>query len=143
MPTTKTSAPNHEGAIAHLLMVFHNIHNHESPRLLRVLFDSGGARTMIHRRALTNGVNPMWIDKNIIMTTVEGVYESGGELSLQNIRIPELDKNIIFNNQTALVFDSDCRYDVILGSDFLQKVGIDIKFSAGRVKCFGNTIPLR
>ena len=63
----------------------------------------------------------------MIMTTVAGVYESGGEVSLPNIRLPELDKNRIVNNQTALVFYSDCSYDVILGSDFLQKSGIDIK----------------
>ena len=53
------------------------------------------------------------------MTTVAGVYESGGEVSLQNIRLPELDKNRIVNIQTAIVFDSDCCYDVIIGSDFL------------------------
>ena len=55
------------------------------------------------------------------MTTVAGVYESGGEVLLQNIRLPEPEKSIIVNNQTALVFDIYCRYDVILGSDFLKR----------------------
>ena len=68
------------------------------------------------------------------MTTVSGVYESRGEVLLQNIRPPDLYKNIIVNNQTALVFDSDCRYDVIIGSGFLQKAGIDIKYSTGGVE---------
>ena len=77
------------------------------------------------------------------MTTISGVYESGGEVSLQNICLTELDKNILVNNQTSLVFDSDCCYDVILGSNFLQKAGIDIKYSTGRVEWFGNTISLR
>ena len=77
------------------------------------------------------------------MTTISGVYESGGEVSLQNICLPELDKNILVNNQTSLVFDSECRYDVILGYDFIQKSGIDIKYSNVRVEWFGNTIPLR
>ena len=67
------------------------------------------------------------------MTTVAGVYESGGEVFLQNIRLPELDNNRTVNNQIALVFDSNCCYDVILGSDFLQKLGIDIKYSTGGV----------
>ena len=118
MPTPKASVTSHEGAITHLLMVVHKIHNHESPRLLRVIFDSRGGRTVIHRRALPNGVNTMWLDKKMRMTTVAGLYESGGEVLLQNIRLPELDKNRIVNNQIALVFDSDCRYDVILGSHF-------------------------
>ena len=53
---------------------------------------------MIHRRGLPSGVSPMWLDKKMKMTTVDGVYESGGEVLLQNIRLPELDKNIILNN---------------------------------------------
>ena len=60
----------------------------------------------------------------------------------KNIRIPDLDKNRIVNNQTALVFDSDCHYDVVLGSDFLKKEGIYIKYSTERVEWFGNNIPL-
>ena len=32
---------------------------------------------------------------------------------------------------------------MILGSDFLQKAGIDIKYSTGRLEWFGKTIPLR
>ena len=84
----------------------------------------------------------MRLDKKMRMTTVAGFYESGGELLLQKIRLPELDKKRIINNQTALVFDSDCRYDVILGSDFSQQSGIYIKYSTGGVEFFGNTIPL-
>ena len=143
MTTPKTSAPIHEGDLSNSLMLVHNIYNHESPRLLCVLFDSVGARTMIHRRALPNGVNTMWLDKKMRMTTVAGFYESVGEVLLQNIRLPELDKNRIVNNQIALVFDSDCRYNMILGSDLLQRSGIDIKYSTGRVEWFGNNILLR
>ena len=97
---------------------------------------------MNHRRAIPNGVNTMRLDKNMRMTTVSEVYESRGKLLLQNIRLPELDKNRIVNNQTALVFDSDFRYDVIIGSDLLKKAGIYIKRSTGRVECFGKNIPL-
>ena len=76
-------------------MVVHKIHNHESPRLMRVLFDSGGARNMIHIRALPNELNTMRLDKKMRMTIVSGVFESEGEVSLQNIRLSELNKNII------------------------------------------------
>ena len=76
----------------------------------------------------------MQLDKKMRMTTVAGVYESGGKVLLQNIRLPELNKNRIVNNQTSLFYDSDCRYDVILGSDFLKKAGIDIKYTTGIVE---------
>ena len=55
---------------------------------------------MIHRRSLSNGLNPMRLDKKMRINTVAGVYESGGEVLLQNTRLPELDKNRIVNNQT-------------------------------------------
>ena len=103
-------------------MVVQKIHNHESPRLLPVILYSGGARNMTHRRSLPNGVNTIRLDKKMRMNTISGVYESGGEVLLQNIRLTELDKNRIVNNQTPLVFYSDCCYDVILGSDFFTKV---------------------
>ena len=77
------------------------------------------------------------------MTCLAGVYEAGGEVLMTDLRLPELDKNRIIDHQSALVFDADCRYDVILGYDFLQRVGIDIRYSTGKIEWFGNSIPLR
>jgi hypothetical protein len=36
-----------------------------------------------------------------------------------------------------------CRYDVILGADFLSKTGIDVKYSTGTLEWFDNELPLR
>ena len=69
----------------------------------------------------------MRLVKKMRMTSISGVYESWGEVLLQNIRLPEIDKNVILKNQTELVFGSDFLYDVIIVSDFLQKAGMDIK----------------
>ncbi len=53
---------------------------------------------------------------------------------LHNLRLPELDKNHNVGQQKALVFDANsCRYDVILGADFLSKTGIDVKYSTGTI----------
>jgi hypothetical protein len=62
---------------------------------------------------------------------------------LKRIRLPEFDKNRIIEKQKALVFDSKCKYDVILGADFLSKSGIDIKYSNGTIEWFDNELPLR
>jgi hypothetical protein len=62
---------------------------------------------------------------------------------LRNLRLPELDKNCNVDQQKALVFDADsCRYDVILGADFLSKTGIDVKYSTGTIEWFDNELPL-
>ena len=63
---------------------------------------------------------------------------------MHNIRLPELDKNRNVEQQKALIFESEtCKYDVILGADFLSKSGIDVKYSTGTIQWFENEIPLR
>ena len=62
---------------------------------------------------------------------------------LRNLRLPELDKNRNVDQQKALIFDTDsCRYDVILGADFLSKTGIDVKYSTGNIEWFDNELPM-
>ncbi len=61
-----------------------------------------------------------------------------------NLRLPEFDKNINVDQQKqkALVFQSEtCKYDVILGADFLTKTGIDVKYSTGTMEWFDNELP--
>jgi hypothetical protein len=47
------------------------------------------------------------------------------------------------DEQKALIFEKKCRYDVILGSDFLTKSGIDIMYSDGTMSWFGNALNMR
>jgi hypothetical protein len=62
---------------------------------------------------------------------------------MRNIRLPELDKNRNVDQQKALVFESKtCKYDVILGADFLTKTGIDVKYSTRTIEWFDNELPL-
>jgi hypothetical protein len=53
---------------------------------------------------------------------------------LKGIRLPKFDKNRIIEQQKALVFYGECKYDVILGADFLSKSGINVKFSNGTIE---------
>ena len=73
--------------VATSIMVVDKVHNHESGKLLRVLFDSGGDRTMIHRSTLPKGVNPMVLDKRARMNTLAGIYESDGEVVLKGLHL--------------------------------------------------------
>ena len=62
---------------------------------------------------------------------------------LRNLKLPEFDKNRIISEQKALIFDNKCRYDIILGSNFLTKIGLDIKYSTGEMEWYDNTLPMR
>jgi hypothetical protein len=44
--------------------------------------------------------------------------------------------------QKALVFGEQCKYNVIFGADFLSKTGIDIKYSSGIIEWFDNKLPM-
>ena len=54
---------------------------------------------------------------------------AGNGVSKEIVRLPEFDKSRQVHQQKALVIDHDCQYEVILGSDFQAKTGIDIKYS--------------
>jgi hypothetical protein len=49
---------------------------------------------------------------------------------MRKIRLPEFNKNRVVEEQKALVFDGQCKYNVIFGADFVSKTGIDIKYSS-------------
>jgi len=64
-------------------------------------------------------------------------------LVLRDIRLPEFDKSRRVTEQKALVYNHDTRYDVILGTDFLAKTGIDIQYSTQTMRWFENELPMR
>ncbi len=70
-----------------------------------------------------------------MVNTLAGSYHSSAMAVMCNLRLPELDKDTNVELQKALIFESDtCKYDVILGADFLTKTGIDIKYSTGTIE---------
>jgi hypothetical protein len=55
--------------------------------------------------------------------------------------LSELDKNRNVEQQKAHIFESDtCKYDVILGADFLTEIGIGVKYSIGSIEWFKNEL---
>jgi hypothetical protein len=61
---------------------------------------------------------------------------------MRKIRLPEVGKIHVEEEQKALVFDGQCKYNVIFGTDFLSKTGIDIKYSSGIIEWFDKELPL-
>ena len=43
--------------------------------------------------------------------------------------LPEFDKTKRINGSEVFVFDSPCRYNIILGQDILHKIGLNLDFS--------------
>jgi hypothetical protein len=112
--------------------------------MLKVLLDSGSTTTMINQKCLPRHCQPCNISNSRKISTLAGSYISSEMVVLRNLRLPELDKNRNIDQQKALIFDADtCKYDVILGADFLSKTGIDVKYSTETIEWFDNELPLR
>ena len=101
-----------------------------SKRLLRVLLDSESSKTLIHRSALPKGIVTVPIN-GATLTTLAGKISATEMVTMRDFRLPEFDKNIRIEEQKALVFNTPCRYDIILGTDFLSKYGIKNNYETG------------
>jgi len=144
VPTSKCKPPSYDDLCPTTILISGTINEkNSSDKLLRVLFDSGSRRTMIHQRALPKGAVPQLLEKPTEMSTLAGTHTVKGAVRMKQIHLPELDKSRIIDGQDCLVFNSDCRYDMILGQDFLRKTGIDLRFSTGKVEWLGNDMPMR
>jgi hypothetical protein len=108
-----------------------------------VLLDSGSATTLINKRCLPRNCKGIASSSRKV-NTLAGTYTSTEVVIMCNLRLPEFDKNRNVNQQKALVFQSEtCKYDVILGADFLTRTGTDVKYSIRTMEWFDNELPLR
>jgi len=105
---------------------------------------SGSTMTMINNKSLPRNCKPCKITSSRQINTLAGTYTSSEVVVMRNLRLPEFNKSRNVDQQKALVFQSEtCKYDVILGADFLTKTGIDVKYSTGTIEWFDNELPLR
>jgi hypothetical protein len=125
------------------IMVADSIGAVRSRRLLKVLLDSGSTTTLVVKKCLPKKCRPCQISQSRMVNTLAGSYQLSAMVVMHNLRLPELDENRNVEQQKALIFESDtCRYEVILGADFLTKTGIDVKFGTGTIEWFKNDLPL-
>jgi len=143
IPVPKNGTPRDKSLTPISIMVVDTIGLKKSRALLKVLFDPGSTKTLISRKALPKGTKPMALDMIRNVSTLAGSMQTSDLVHLRDMRLPEFDKNRRIDEQKALVFDGKCRYDVILGADFLTKAGIDINYSTGTMHWFENVRPMR
>ena len=106
-------------------------------RTLRLAFelcDSGSSHCMFNKRALPFGATT-FKTQEIKTTTTQGTYVCDEAVVLSNLSLPEFINGRKITNLSAQVFGSEnCPYDVILGRDLMDSIGLDIQFSTGSIK---------
>ena len=63
-----------------------------------------------------------------LINTLAGTYAPSGSASIKGMRLPVFDKNRIIDEHNFMVFDQPCNYDIILGGDFLRKIGMNLNY---------------
>ena len=109
---------------------------------VRVLFDSGSSGTLINDR-FTKRLKKIATEKSKWITK-SGTFVTARKCQVELV-LPELhrDKHI---NWMMYIDESDSlsnKYDIIVGRDLLQAVGIDLKFSTKEVQWENASAPMR
>ena len=120
------------------------VQNVPNSRPLKVLFDTGSDKTMANIRILPKGAHA----KTVTGTRVTGVH--GGkllnqEVLLSDIGFPEFSptQRIPGPIRATIFTNPESNYDIILGMDVMQVLGIDINCSTKTVTWNQNMIPFR
>jgi hypothetical protein len=81
------------------IMVVDTISSVSSRRLLKILWDSGSSTTLVNKKCLPNKkCKPCQISQSRMVNTLAGSYQLSTTVVMRNLRLPELDKNIMLNN---------------------------------------------
>ena len=142
VPTPKCKEPKDKSLTPIMIAVVGTIGTIDSKTLLKVLLDPGSTKTLINRKILPKDITPARLSKTTRVKTLAGTMTTSEMVILRNVRLPEFDKNQKIEEIKALTFDQNCRYDVILGADFLTKAGINIMYKTGTMEWFENVIPM-
>ncbi len=78
------------------------------------------------------------------MRTLTGHLKTHKVVTMQDMRLPKFNKNRQINQQKVLVFDNNnVKKDIILGTNFLSKIGVKLNNLEENMEWFGCSIPLR
>ena len=110
---------------------------------MKVLFDPGSTRTMIKASAVPSKAVPVSMKEEKQINTIAGQMKTSKMVKLRNIKLIEFDKNRCIEGTKVLIFENECKYDIIFGSEFLNMIGMDVKYSTGEMEWYNNTLPMR
>ena len=107
-----------------------------------VLFDSGSSHTWWNQKSLPRGANPRKVEGSAC-STLAGNFGSNMEIDLEEIAFPEFFRNRRVGKLTAKVFTAECRYDAIIGRDFLHEIGLKMDFKDNKMSWDDCHVPMK
>ena len=97
-------------------------------RPMIVLLDSGSTNSWIARDALPQGINST-TTVPYSGSTMAGTFSSNQQVRLDGIAFPEFYKHRRLPTMACRVMNVPCHYDIIIGRDVLEQIGIIVNFN--------------
>ena len=91
------------------------------------LLDSGAAGCWTSRARLPQNIQGKTVDQ-VTSQTLAGTFTSNQEVQFEQVMLPEFFKTRKLDHVNAKIFDTQCRYDMILGCNLLNDLGLILDF---------------
>ena len=109
------------------------------PVWIKILLDSGASGCIINKKLIKK--LKLKDSKKTSWNTAAGVFKTEGTAKIDMI-LPEFYESRLISWK-AHVTPQDCGYDMIVGRDLLQELGMNINFSTNSVEWEGATVPMK
>jgi hypothetical protein len=111
----------------------------------RILLNSGGTRSSIAATKIPKKSNVIQKKNAYSAFLADGVTQHDKFVIFDNLFLPEFSRHHWIEDVEIVVMDDqgNSAFDIILGRDYLQKLGMDVKFSLREVEWNDRTIPFR
>ena len=119
------------------------INKHPLGVALLALMDSGSNFSLIHRSKLPPGCVPSMIPNPQTANTAAGNFHFSSVVVLEDAHLPEFSRSLKIERMVAYVFDAPCKYDLIIGRNWLNPNKFDIQFSTKTMHWFGREVPMK
>ena len=91
--------------------------------IMKVPFDSGGSVSMISKKVLPREVQVYHSGPSKLVSTLASNTQLTGKVGVQGICLPKFNKSLVINKHDFLIFNANCKYDMILGGNLKPYMG--------------------
>ena len=106
------------------------------------LLDSGATGCWVSREKLPPHIHTYHVAP-VTNQTLAGNFTAKEEVKLHDVLLPEFHKTRRLKTLMAKIFDQGCRYDMILGRNLMNKLGIVLNFNNKSMTWDGSTVAMR
>ena len=111
------------------MLLIKQIHNTDTrPQTLLCLLDSGATSCRINSTVIPENTQGITVSETTNQT-LAGTFSANNELTLYNAILPEFYRSRHMNKITMKICHQECRYDMIIGRDLLNELGIVLNFN--------------